>query len=225
MTEVTTPGSGPGCYTIVRTWTASDAFGNSLSQSQTITVTDNTRPNINCPNNITVCVPNSNNSGRTVTFNVTATDNCGVPTVTTSPASGSNFPIGNTWVTATASDGCGNTRTCTFRVRVERRNNCNSRMADPGEGDQAEASDEPALSINAYPNPTSGLVDVEIFCENCSADFTYPMTVTDLYGKVILKENVTIADGRATIKLDLSNVSAGVYMINVNNLTARIMRQ
>ena len=225
MTEVTTPGSGPGCYTIVRTWTATDAFGNSLSQSQTITVTDNTRPNINCPNNITVCVPNSNNSGRTVTFNVTATDNCGVPTVTTSPASGSNFPIGNTWVTATASDGCGNTRTCTFRVRVERRNNCNSRMADPGEGDQAEASDEPALSINAYPNPTSGLVDVEIFCENCSADFTYPMTVTDLYGKVILKENVTIADGRATIKLDLSNVSAGVYMINVNNLTARIMRQ
>ncbi len=225
LNQVVVPGTGPGCYTLVRTWTATDAFGNSLSQSQTITVTDNTRPNINCPNDITVCVPMNNNTGRTVNFNVTATDNCGVPTITTTKASGSLFAIGNTYVTATASDGCGNTRTCNFRVRVERRSNCNSKTVDPSAGDQPEANEVNALSINAYPNPTSGLVDVEINCQNCSEDFTYPMTVTDLYGKVIMQDVVTIAGGVANFKLDLSSVASGVYMINVNHLTARIMRQ
>lgn len=221
--EVIVPGGGGGCYTIIRTWTATDTYGNSVSQSQTITVEDNVRPNLGCPNNITVCVPMNNNTGRVVNFNVTATDNCGTPTVTASPASGSLFPIGNTWVTVTANDGCGNTRTTQFRVRVERRHNCNSRMAEDSEPEAAQV--QPVLAIEAFPNPTSGLVDVEIYCNDCSSDRSYDMLVTDMYGKVITKQEVSIIDGKSVVKLDLSGYSAGMYMINVNNLTTRIMKQ
>jgi hypothetical protein len=47
----------------------------------------------------------------------TATDNCGV-SVSSTPASGSVFPVGTTLVTATATDTGGNVSTCTFTVTV-----------------------------------------------------------------------------------------------------------
>jgi hypothetical protein len=55
----------------------------------------------------------------TVTYNVTATDNIGVTTLTCSPASGSVFPVGTTPVTCTASDAAGNTATGSFNVVVK----------------------------------------------------------------------------------------------------------
>src|SRR5205823_7006366 len=71
-----TPGSCPNRYTISRTYHATDACGNSSSQSQTITVDDQTAPVISgIPANTTVScaseVPAANDSG------VSATDNCG----------------------------------------------------------------------------------------------------------------------------------------------------
>jgi hypothetical protein len=53
-----------------------------------------------------------------VTFIVTATDNCGAPTVVSVPPSGSTFPVGVTQVTAVATDASGNQSSCTFAVTV-----------------------------------------------------------------------------------------------------------
>ena len=54
-----------------------------------------------------------------VTFSTpSATDNRSVPTVSCSPASGSNFPIGLTTVTCTATDAAGLTATTSFTVTV-----------------------------------------------------------------------------------------------------------
>jgi len=47
-----------------------------------------------------------------------ATDNCGIPTVSYSPASGTSFAVGTTTVTGTATDTAGNTTQCTFTVTV-----------------------------------------------------------------------------------------------------------
>src|SRR5262249_31957769 len=55
-----------------------------------------------------------------VTFDVTAFDRCsGLRPVTTSPVSGSSFPIGKTTVTATSLDAIGNSSTKTFDVIVQ----------------------------------------------------------------------------------------------------------
>lgn len=109
----------PGTYTI--TYTASDDSGNAAaSVTRTVNVVDTTAPTINCPANIVVNLP-ANSAATTVpvNFNVTASDSCSTTaTVTTSHASGANFPVGTTTVTATATDAAGNTSTCTFDVTV-----------------------------------------------------------------------------------------------------------
>lgn len=223
LSESTIPGSCANEYDLVRTWTATDAFGNTVSQSQTIHVFDDVRPTINCQN-INQCVPYGGPNSTAVSFTVNANDNCGTPTVTTSIASGSTFPIGSTWVTATATDDCGNSRSCNFRVRVYRSHNCNSKMAN-GDTEAEAASIASELAINAYPNPTTGMVELAITCEDCSDDHTYDLKLTDLYGKVISSHEVNIIGGRANLKLDLSQYAAGVYMVNINNMMTKIVKK
>lgn len=107
-----------GRFTIERTYRATDAAGNAVTCTQTITVNDQTAPVISCPANITTATP-VGSCNAVVNFAVTATDNCGGPvTITTLPAAGSVFPIGTTTVTATATDACGNSSVCTFTVTV-----------------------------------------------------------------------------------------------------------
>ncbi len=48
----------------------------------------------------------------------TATDECGTPVITSTNASGSQFPVGSTIVTYTATDAKGNKTTCSFKVTV-----------------------------------------------------------------------------------------------------------
>lgn len=101
----------------VVTWTATDASGNTVTCTQTVTVNDTEAPTIVCPGNITVN-NTTNQCGANVSFTATASDNCGTATITYSPASGSFFAVGTTTVTATANDGNGNTASCTFTVTV-----------------------------------------------------------------------------------------------------------
>ena len=111
-------GSPASPLIITRTYTATDGAGLTASDSQTITVIDNTPPSITCPGNITVNAPTGTCSA-VVNFNVTGSDNCSVPTIVTTQASGSVFPVGTTTVTATATDAAGNTNSCSFTVTVQ----------------------------------------------------------------------------------------------------------
>jgi subtilisin-like proprotein convertase family protein len=110
--------SSTACSKIyTRIYSVADVSGNVATCSQTVTVTDNTPPVVTCPANIVVS-STPGVCGAVVNFTPTATDNCGEPTITSVPASGSTFPVGTTTVTVTATDACGNTATCTFTVTV-----------------------------------------------------------------------------------------------------------
>ena len=100
----------------VVTWTSTDSSGNTASCSVTITVVDNEDPIVTCPADIT---QNADlGCGSRVNFTPTATDNCGVASIVSVPASGEIFPVGTTTVTVTATDDAGNTDVCTFTVTV-----------------------------------------------------------------------------------------------------------
>ena len=98
--------------TTVVTWTVTDIHGNSSSCTQTITVTDNEKPVISV-SPVLSCFA-SNNFGCSINLGATATDNCGVLSLT-SNAPGC-FPVGTTIVTWTATDIHGNVSTATQLV-------------------------------------------------------------------------------------------------------------
>ena len=101
------------------TYTAVDASGNTASDTQTVTVIDNTAPVISCPNNITLEPTCPTGAIGTYTAPV-GTDNCPNPTTTRTAglASGSVFPVGTTTVTYSVTDASGNSASCSFTVTV-----------------------------------------------------------------------------------------------------------
>lgn len=120
VTPSCSPASGSvfplGATTV--TCTATDAHGNSGSESFSVTVRDTTAPTLNLPGDIVVKATSA--AGATVTFNATGTDvvDGTVPAVCT-PQSGSVFAPGLTVVSCTATDRSGNVSNAkTFKVTV-----------------------------------------------------------------------------------------------------------
>ena len=104
------------------TVTVTDGLNQTATCSFTVTVVDNEKPKIICPQN--VIIPNVPlcNGGAVATYPApTVTDNCPMVTYTCSPPSGSFFPCGTTTVTCIATDMAPalNTASCTFTVTVE----------------------------------------------------------------------------------------------------------
>lgn len=105
---------------ITRTWIATDPIDDSLSSScdQIITLTDTEAPEfMNCPHDVTVDGAGICNKP-ILWFEPTATDNCGIPTVSSNIDNGADFNEGTTEVIYTAQDGCGNTTMCSFNVTI-----------------------------------------------------------------------------------------------------------
>lgn len=109
----------PSATTAV-TCTATDASGNTVNGSFTVTVTPDTAPPVmsGVPANITVPAPTA--AGAIVDYALpTATDAVNGPLpVTCAPPSGSTFPVATTTVTCTATDASANTVTRSFTVTV-----------------------------------------------------------------------------------------------------------
>jgi len=103
---------------ITRTFTATDAAGNTAQDAQIITVIDNTAPAISCPAPI-VLEPTCPSGAIANWTEPVGTDNCpGAITTRTGPAPGSVFPVGTTTVTYTVNDAHGNSASCNFTVTV-----------------------------------------------------------------------------------------------------------
>ncbi len=108
-----------GSGVIHRTYTVADACGVTNTAVQTITVSDTMPPFFTAaPTDVTYPADMGQCSKSNVTWVVTASDNCAVRSVISTPASGSTFPKGPTVVTTIATDTSGNTATNTFTVTV-----------------------------------------------------------------------------------------------------------
>jgi hypothetical protein len=96
---------------------ASNSSGLADTCEATVTVEDNTAPALTCPDPITVG-NDPGECGAVVNFQATATDNCGIESITYDPSSGTTFSIGTTPVEVIAVDASGNADTCSFDVTV-----------------------------------------------------------------------------------------------------------
>ncbi len=110
-----------GCmYEVSRTWTTLDtSSGLTSSCTQFIGLYDMQAPSLtNVPGDIVLEANGSNCSAVATWTAPTASDNCGVATLTSNISSGATFSEGQTTVTYTATDGCGRTTTGSFVVTV-----------------------------------------------------------------------------------------------------------
>ncbi|MFZ4546173.1 MAG: gliding motility-associated C-terminal domain-containing protein, partial [Bacteroidales bacterium] len=120
--DVTTPGACSGLYSTTRTWTATDACGNSSTGSQTINVQDVTAPVLTCPSNISISNDVGVCSANIVVPQPMVVETCSSYILTnsfnqTANASGL-YPSGTTNIIWTATDECGNINTCSMTVTV-----------------------------------------------------------------------------------------------------------
>ncbi|MEO8147079.1 MAG: LamG-like jellyroll fold domain-containing protein [Bacteroidia bacterium] len=78
------------------------------------------------------------------------------------------------------------------------------------------SSDENELEVNVFPNPTTGIISVSIpGCDNC----TYKLTMCDVVGNIVYDQSV--AGSEQLITLDFSNLTKGIYVLNVNDGNVR----
>ena len=118
VTASATNGASFGLGTHTVTFTATDAAGNSNTQSITFTVVDDIAPEVVVPTDITVN-NDAGQCGASVTYAAPfALDNCNLDTVYYSHAPGSYFSVGQTQVTVTAHDAAGNISSGMFTITV-----------------------------------------------------------------------------------------------------------
>lgn len=115
--------SGPcaGALVLERTWTATVTNNNTLTTAcvQTITLGDNGGPTFsNVPTDITVNAAGSNCNAPVSWTAPTATDDCGVASLTSNFNIGHTFSEGVTTIIYTAVDNCNNSSTASFNVTI-----------------------------------------------------------------------------------------------------------
>jgi hypothetical protein len=204
-----TDSTDPCNVLLTRTWTFTDACGNASSVAQTITVSDDTAPEIVCSPDKTV------ECNATWTFNTpTANDTCGTATVSIlSTVTNTTGLCGNTYVatrTWKATDACGNTAQCSQMVTVV--DTTAPTLTVPIDSTVSCIGDVPALAaLIAQASDNCGAVTVT---SNRTQGGTFPTLVTNTFratdrcGNATTKRQViTVRDTTAPIVLCPGNLS------------------
>jgi hypothetical protein len=70
-------------------------------------------------------------------------------------------------------------------------------------------------ALNAYPNPTSGKLNVTF---NTNAKEKYTLKVVDVIGNELIRQDNTATEGLNSLDLDLTGVAKGMYFISVESV-------
>ncbi|MCB9232654.1 MAG: HYR domain-containing protein [Bacteroidia bacterium] len=204
-----TPGNCAGNYTLTRTWTATDACGNSSSASQTLEVSDQAAPAVSCPANQSQ-TSDPGQCGANVTYAASASDNCGTVSASYSHNPGSFFPVGTTTVTFTASDDCGNTASCSFDVTITDNEapsiSCPSALNFDCQAEIPAANTSlPSASDNCAVAAVNFLGDTDNGGSGCAGD---PLVITRTYEAVDASGNTATCTQTITVESTPIVVSA-----------------
>lgn len=82
--------------------------------------------------------------------------------------------------------------------------------------------DEPEIPISIYPNPSQGVFSVDLFQKE-AADVS--LALIDLRGNILYSEKTRGVKGQYNRELDLSSLSDGVYVLQVDTPTERYSKK
>jgi hypothetical protein len=160
------------------TGTTTDNAGNTASATVSGINIDTTTPVLMLPSNIIAAATGP--AGAVVTYSDSASDGAGsgVVVLSSTPASGSTFPLGTTPVTVTATDAAGNTTTGIFTVTVED-------LTPPvlsSVANQTLAATGPTGAVATYSATATDLVDgTDPVHFSIPSGSTFPLGMTTVY--------------------------------------------
>jgi len=79
---------------------------------------------------------------------------------------------------------------------------------------KAEVPLESLTALTAFPNPTNGKTTVTF---NSDSKTNYTLKLTDLIGKVLMNEVLSVVEGYNTKEIILENMSKGIYIVSIQN--------
>ena len=221
-------GTYPVGTTLV-TFTATDDAGNTKTCSFNVVVTDVTKPVITCPAGITVSAANGACDKNVTGLTASATDNCS-GTITYSYKKGTSasvagndasgiYSLGMTTVEFTATDAAvvGNTKTCSFTVRV----NDTEAPAVSCPSSPIIVSTDAGLCTKAYSTTISAT-------DNCSGIISYEWTATGGATGTSSVVLATLNKGVNTIAYTVTDAAGNInttcsYTVTVNDTEAPVI--
>jgi hypothetical protein len=181
VVETTIPGTCADDYSITRAFTATDDCGNATSATQTIAIVDTTSPILTIPADYTAeC------SDEHPMLEATATDNCGVVTITVVETTIAGVCAGDYSITRafTATDECGNATSATQTIAIV--DTTSPILTIPADYTAECSDDQPMLEATATDN--CGVVTITVvettISGACTGDYivTRTFTATDECG-------------------------------------------
>jgi hypothetical protein len=187
-----------------------------------VTVKDNQAPTAVC-DNATVQL---NASGQAVVYPgnliLNSFDNCSVWSASPSAKTYNCNNIGTNTLTIGVSDWSGNHSTCTATITVLPP--ASGGACNHYNGNTQDRSDEdPAVAgLLLYPNPTDGAVTARF---NLAAREACQMRLFDLNGRMVLEQPVAGTEGENSVRLELGNLPAGLYLFELQTGNGREQRK
>ena len=75
------------------------------------------------------------------------------------------------------------------------------------------------LFVNAYPNPTNNVLNVQIQNKEAGEGMAY---ITDLNGKILLKKKISL---NGICELDMNDLSSSLYLLRIDTNTESIVQK
>lgn len=187
------------------TWTYTDSFENTTEQTQTVIILDNTSPEITCPENITINLPEGQTSYIFPDQSldpISYEDNCEILNIEnnynfTETLLGAELPIGTTIITWTATDIANNQTDCNIEVTVN---------------EFVAISENTKEEFVIFPNPAK---DYFIVKYNIPINKYGIVIITDNIGKAVKTEKIKGNSGQ--IKITTSDLANGAYNISLQS--------
>jgi hypothetical protein len=109
---------------------------------------------------------------------------------------------------------CGSNLPCEFPT-----NGGGNKVAQEAGGSQVDAV---SYHLEAFPNPTNGILNVNLDCHECSSEAFFQVQLVDIMGQVLDLKVMDFRNGQSQVEFDLSGFAQGFYMVIVNAGGTRI---